>query len=100
MIYFSAPGPEIFHAVAICALLLVDVYLRDDQRGITYLLAMATLAGTAVVSAYFSVYRTVCTFFCSFVADPASGALKMLAYLIVALVFLYSRDHLKNSGLF
>jgi NADH-quinone oxidoreductase subunit N len=100
MIDYSSAAPEIFLTVAICALLLVDVYLRDDQRGITYLLAMATLAGTAVVSAYFSVDRTIVTFFGSFVADPASGALKMLAYLIVALVFLYSRDHLKNSGLF
>jgi NADH-quinone oxidoreductase subunit N len=100
MIDYSLAAPEIFLAAAICALLLVDVYLRDDQRGITYLLAMGTLAGTAVVSAYFGVDRTIVTFFGSFVADPAGGALKMLAYLVVALVFLYSRDHLKNSGLF
>ncbi|MGH8188555.1 MAG: NADH-quinone oxidoreductase subunit NuoN, partial [Steroidobacteraceae bacterium] len=66
----------------------------------SYLLAMATLAGTAVVSAYFGVDRTIVSFFGSFVTDPASGALKMLAYLTVALVFLYSRDHLKNAGLF
>jgi NADH-quinone oxidoreductase subunit N len=61
---------------------------------------MLSLIGTAAVSAFYAVDLVSVTFSGSFVADPAGGALKMLAYLIVALVFLYSKDYLINNGLF
>jgi NADH-quinone oxidoreductase subunit N len=100
MIDYSLAAPEIFLTTAICAVLLVDVYLRDDQRHMTYILSMLSLIGTAAVSAFYAVDLVSVTFSGSFVADPAGGALKMLAYLIVALVFLYSKDYLINNGLF
>jgi len=100
MIDFSLAAPEIFLAIAICAVLLVDVYLRENQRQITYLLSMIALIGTAAISAYSQVNEPVTTFFGAFVADPAGGVLKMMAYLVVAVVFLYSRDHLLRTGLF
>ena len=88
--YYLA-APEMFIALAICVVLLVDVYLRDEQRHITYLLAMLALIGTAAFSASVTVEESMTTFSGSFIADPAGGVLKMLAYLIVAVVFLYSR---------
>jgi NADH-quinone oxidoreductase subunit N len=96
----SLAAPEIFLAAAICAVLLVDVFLREEQRGVTYTLSLLTLAGTAALSAYFAVGESATTFSDSYVADPAGGALKMFAYLIVAVVFLYSRDYLKDTGLY
>jgi NADH-quinone oxidoreductase subunit N len=91
---------EIFLAIAICAVLLVDVFLRDEQRRVTYVLAMLALIGTAACSAYFAVDESIVALGGSYVADPAGIALKMFAYLIVALVFLYSRDYLVDNGLF
>jgi NADH-quinone oxidoreductase subunit N len=44
---YAAAAPEIFVGLAICVLLLVDVFLRDDQRETTYILAMLTLIGAA-----------------------------------------------------
>jgi NADH-quinone oxidoreductase subunit N len=35
----------------------------------------------------------------SYVADPAGGVLKMFAYIVMGLVFLYSRDYLTVNGL-
>jgi NADH-quinone oxidoreductase subunit N len=96
----SLAASEIFLAAAICAVLLVDVFLREEQRGVTYTLSLLTLAGTAALSAYFAVGESATTFSDSYVADPAGGALKMFAYLIVAVVFLYSRDYLKDTGLY
>lgn len=93
-------APEIFLAAAICAVLLVDVFLRDNQRGITYLLAMLAIVGTAVCSAWFAVDQAVVAFDGSFIADPAGTVLKMFAYVTVAIVFLYSRDYLVDTGLF
>ncbi len=96
----SLAAPEIFLATAICVVLLVDVFLRQEQRHITYTLSMLALVGSAAFSAWFAVDQSATTFSESYVADPAGNALKMFAYLIVAIVFLYSRDYLKATGLY
>ena len=80
---YAAAAPEIFLGLAICVVLLADVFLRDDQRNITYVLAMLALIGTAAVTALFPVTSTVVTFSGSYVTDPASGVLKMFAYITV-----------------
>src|SRR5262245_50278490 len=94
----SPAMPEIFLGLAICAVLLVDVFLRDDQRQVTYILAMLALIGAAGVTAYFGVDREVIAFAGSYVTDPASTVLKMFAYIVVGVVFLYSRDYLDVNG--
>jgi NADH-quinone oxidoreductase subunit N len=91
---------EIFLACAICAVLLVDTFLSDAQRGLTFRLTMLSLLGTAVCSFYYIPDGRVTAFSGSFVLDPASSVMKLSAYLIVALVFLYSRDYLIRAGLF
>jgi NADH-quinone oxidoreductase subunit N len=93
-------APEIFLAGAICVVLLVDVFLRQDQRQVTYVLAMLALVGVALVSVYSVVQQPAVTFSGSFVSDPAGGALKLIAYVVVALVFLYSRSYLEEHDLF
>jgi NADH-quinone oxidoreductase subunit N len=97
---YSLAGAEIFLAGAICLVLLVDVFLRQSQRHVTYLLAMLSLVGAALMTAFWGVDERTVTFSGSFVADPAGGVLKMFAYLVLALVFLYSRDYLDRRGLF
>jgi len=96
---YAAAAPEIFLGAAICAVLLADVFLRDDQRNITYVLAMLTLIGTAAVTAFFGVTEQVVTFGGSYVTDPASGVLKMFAYVTLGVTFLYSREYLETRGL-
>ncbi len=96
---YAAAAPEIFLGVAICVVLLVDVFLRDDQRETTYVLAMLALIGAAGVTAYFGVGEQVVTFNGSYVTDPASGVLKMFAYVALGVTFLYSREYLQNNGL-
>jgi NADH-quinone oxidoreductase subunit N len=92
-------APEIFLTVAICVVLIVDVCLRPEQRGVTYTLAMLALIGTAVFSVWFGGGDAQIGFTGSFIADPAAEALKLFAYLIVGLVFLYSRGFLEQHGL-
>src|SRR5690606_25860939 len=93
-------APEIFLTLAICGVLLADVFLREEQRVVTYWLAMLALVGTAAVSAAYWAEGSVTTFAGSYVADDAASMLKMVAYLAVAIVLLYSRDHLLRSWLF
>jgi NADH-quinone oxidoreductase subunit N len=96
---YAAAAPEIFLGIAICVVLLVDVFLRDDQRNVTYVLAMLALIGTAGATLMFGVTSPTVTFNGSFVADPASGALKLFAYITLGITFLYSREYLENNGL-
>jgi len=96
---YAAAAPEIFLALAICVVLLVDVFLRDDQRETTYVLAMLALIGAAGVTAWFAAGQHVVTFAGSFVTDPASSVLKMFAYVTLGITFLYSREYLQNNGL-
>ncbi len=96
---YAAAAPEIFLGLAICVVLMADVFLRDDQRNVTYVLAMLALIGTAAVTALLPVTSTVVTFSGSFVTDPASGVLKLFAYITTGVTFLYSREYLQNNGL-
>jgi len=91
---------EIFLAIAICVVLLVDTLVSQEQRNITFRLSMLALVGASACSLLFGVQETVTTFNGSFIADQAGTVLKMFAYLVVAVVFLYSRDYLNRAGLF
>ena len=96
---YAAAAPEVFLGVAICVVLLVDVFLRDHQRETTYVLSMLALIGTAAVTVYFTAGERVVTFNGAYITDPASGVLKMFAYVALGVTFLYSREYLQNNGL-
>jgi NADH-quinone oxidoreductase subunit N len=100
MFDFIPAAAEIFLMSAICVVLLIDVFLPEKLRQVTFWLALLAIAGTAACSSYFAVSESVTAFSGSFVADPAGTVLKMFAYLLVALVFLYSRKYLVRAGLF
>ena len=100
MIDYSLAASEIFLTGALCVVLLVDVFLKQEQRQVTYVLAMLALVGTAACSWYWGSNQVLTTFAGSFIAGPAANVLKMVAYLVVALVFLYSRGYLEEHGLF
>jgi NADH-quinone oxidoreductase subunit N len=91
--------PEIVLAIGASIVLIVDVFLNDAQRGISYLLALATLVVTAVFVAALPEGRNV-GFTGMFVVDGIARFLKLVACGSVAAVFLYSRDYLRVRGLF
>lgn len=97
---FAAAGAEIFLLSAICVILLVDVFLRDSQRWITYALSMLSLAGAAYVTAKYGTDARVSAFHGTFVSDPMGNVLKLFSYGAVAVAFLYSREYLQRRGLF
>ena len=91
---------EIFLTIALCVILVVDTFLKQEQRIITFRLAILALIGAAFCTAYFGVDGPVTTFNDAYIADPAGNVLKLFAYLIVGIIFLYSRDYLIREGLF
>lgn len=91
---------EIFLLSAICVILLIDVFLSDSKRWITYGLSLLTLAGCAYVTMHFAVDGRVTAFDGMFVADPMGDVLKLFSYGTIAVSLLYSREYLQRHGLF
>ncbi|WP_353154412.1 NADH-quinone oxidoreductase subunit NuoN [Herminiimonas fonticola] len=89
--------PEIFLAAATCAILLIDLFLSDAKRYLTYILSLATLVVCAVLSlSDFSAGATSYSFGNMFVSDPMSNLLKFCTYIAIGLTLIYSRQYLED----
>jgi NADH-quinone oxidoreductase subunit N len=91
---------EIFLVVASCAILLIDMFLKEGKRNITYVLSLLTLVGCAVITyADFNAGTTTYTFFNMFVSDPMANLLKLFTYLAVGITLVYSRQYAGDRGM-
>jgi NADH-quinone oxidoreductase subunit N len=79
----------------ICVILLIDLFLSDEQRAITYVLTLATLAGCFIITWLTSGAEPVYTFSGMFVADVMGSVLKLALYVSVAIVMIYSQAYLR-----
>jgi NADH-quinone oxidoreductase subunit N len=91
---------EIFLLAAACAILLVDLFVDDRRRWVTYLLSIVALAGTAWVTSLVAPGERVVALHGQYVSDPVGTVLKLFTYASVAVAFLYSREYLADRGLF
>ena len=91
--------PEMFVLGMACLVLLVDLFVSDRGRGATYVLSQATLVG-ALFLTLGGTPEPVVTFSGTFVRDALSDVLKAFIYGVVFFVFLYSRDYLRDRGIY
>jgi NADH-quinone oxidoreductase subunit N len=92
-------APEISLLAAICIVLLVDLFLTDRTRVVTYLLSLVALAVVAIVTVTEPDGRAY-AFHAMYVSDMVGRIVKLVACGAVATTFLYSRDFLIARGLF
>jgi NADH-quinone oxidoreductase subunit N len=95
--------PEIFLLAAGCAILVIDLFLRDATRWVTYALSLAALLGCAfltVIVTGMTGGQLATTFNGMFVSDPMASVLKMFTYIAVALCLVYSRVYMAERGLY
>src|SRR5471032_557640 len=91
---------EIALLVGACAILLIDMFLSQGKRSVTYVLSLLTLLICAALSYHdFAAGTTVYTFNGMFVSDPMSNLLKLLTYLAVGLTLVYSRQYADDRGM-
>jgi NADH-quinone oxidoreductase subunit N len=92
--------PELFLLVSAAAILLIDMFLSDKNRYLTYLMSLAALAGCAFLTwCDFRAGMTVYTFHHMFVSDPLSHILKLVSYLACAVTFVYARRYSSERGM-
>ncbi len=97
---FAPVFPEIFVLVMVSLILLIDAAVDDSKRYLAYILSLATLAGAAFLTLRDFSSMPVLTLGGLFVDDPLSDVLKLFLYLTVAVVLVYSRDYLRQRGLY
>ena len=97
---FMPAMPEIFLLTMVCVILIIDLFLKDESRGATYILSLIALIVTGFLS--FSNYSTdtIMTFDGSFVLDPMATILKISICIIVIGVFIYAKDYLKDRNIY
>lgn len=97
---FMPAMPEIFLLTMVCAILVIDLFLKDESRGATYMLSIITLMATAFLSFSGFSSETIITFSGSFILDPMSTILKIAICIIVIAVFIYAKDYLKDRNVY
>ncbi|HEX6612696.1 MAG TPA: NADH-quinone oxidoreductase subunit NuoN [Rhodanobacteraceae bacterium] len=91
--------PELYLTGAACLLLLVDAFLRDDQRDATHWMSIVVL----LVGIYLVIFGqppgTATAFGGMFVRDSMAEILKIFVLGATAIVFVLSRPYLRDRGL-
>jgi NADH-quinone oxidoreductase subunit N len=92
--------PEIWVLGMACLILVLDLFIRDDSRILTYLMVQATLVVAALITLAVQVPEPVLAFGNTFISDGMSTLLKLFIYLVTGMGFLYARPYLQDRGLF
>ena len=90
---------EIFLLTMICVVLVVDLFVTDQNRTITFSLSLASLVGTGFLVLSNTPEMTQYLFDGSDVNDPLAGLLKIASIVMVGIGFIYSRSYLIQSKL-
>jgi len=92
--------PEIFLLLAICGILLIDMFLPDSKRNVTYALSILALTICGVLTVLFA--DPVKSEYVSnnmFVSDPMSVLLKLFSYIAVGITLIYSRQYVSDRAM-
>lgn len=95
----QAALPEIVLLSSICVVLLVDLFIDDERRVVTFWLTLACLAVTMLAVLHAAPDGRTLAFSGSYVSDAFSQVLKLAAVGLVAVCFLYARDYLAANRL-
>tara|TARA_Y100001970_G_scaffold269964_1_gene363289 strand:- start:116 stop:1546 length:1431 start_codon:yes stop_codon:yes gene_type:complete len=93
-------APEIFLISSICFVLVLDVFISDSKRIITYWSSVIAVIITALLSLLTFNHEITILFSGSVIIDPISSLLKTFSSLLIAICFIYSKDYLIKNNLF
>jgi NADH-quinone oxidoreductase subunit N len=92
--------PELYLVVAACLLLLLDAFMKPEQRPLLHWLSVAVLLVAIYLVVAGQPNQTVTAFNGMFVRDGVAEILKVFALLTTALVFIYAKPYLIDRKLF
>ncbi len=92
--------PELYLVVAACLLLLLDAFMKPEQRPMLHWLSVAVLLVAIYLVIAGQPSHAVTAFNGMFVRDGVAEILKAFALLTTALVFIYAKPYLIDRKLF
>jgi NADH-quinone oxidoreductase subunit N len=94
--------PEIFVLSMACVVLLADLFISDQRRGLTHMLAVLTLVFATILTLRVMLPpgEVLHAFSGTFVRDRFGDVLKVFSYLILAGCFVYAKHYLRRFNLF
>lgn len=95
---FSVAIPELFILCMTCIVLVVDVFLHERFRIVTYVLTQLTLIGTFIfVAMQYREYPTpIITFSGHYILDKLAVLTKLFVLVVSAFAFIYARQYTKE----
>lgn len=95
---FSVAIPEIFVLTMVCIILLVDVFLKDKYRIVTYILVQLTLvvAFLLTLSQYNNYPSPIVTFNGHYVLDRLAILTKLFIFVVSFFAFIYAREYIRE----
>ena len=96
---FAPAYPEIFLLIMVCVVLLADLAWGKEKPHLAYLLAQLALFGCVLITFATSSPGVVYTFSGMFVDDAMADILKMMVYVTVSAVLVYSRSYISDAGM-
>ena len=92
--------PEIFLLAMVCVILIVDLFVTDSRRVVSYALTQAALLACFFITYLTATLEPVTTFSDMFVDDIMGDVLKLLVYVAAMVMLVYSRPYLAARGMF
>ncbi len=92
--------PEIAVLAMACVVLLADLFLKDEQRNVSYYLAQLTLLIGLLLTLNLANEGSRLSFGDSVINDQMATLLKSFIFIVTAIGFVYSRRYLKERGIF
>ncbi len=91
---------ELFLLGMVCVILVADLFVDEENRVVTYTLTQLALAGAFVITYVTASGQPEYTFSGMFVDDLMSDVLKLLVYIGVMVILVYSRPYVAVRGMF
>lgn len=86
-------APELFMTFMALAILMIDLFVKDSRRALTFGLVQFALFGSLLIQLFTSTGTVDYTFSRMFVDDMMADLLKVLVYVTVSVVLFYSRSY-------
>jgi len=97
-------APEIWVFAMACIILVADLFMREERKGMIHLLAMVTVIFAAIVTLRVDYEHqgawSATAFNGSFIRDPMGDVLKLFSYIVLAFVFVYAKHYLREFRMF
>lgn len=97
-------APEFWVLVMVCVIMMVDICLKQERRGIIHLLAILTLIFAGIITLRHDYMvdgiTTVTAFNGAFIRDSMGDILKVASFFTLGLIFTYSKFYLRSFNIF